>query len=191
MRFKTVLIIRILDLFFLTSLLIPILLLSIPLLIIGTCTFGNPLFFQERLGRNLKTFYIIKFRTLSTEFSKPSTFYNYIRLTGLDELPQFINILKGEMSLVGPRPIYPEYLDLMYGQELKRFEVLPGITGLAQVLGRNYLSWEEKFSRDILFVSNYSLRLYFKILMLTPFTLISFKDGKPNKLSKLRYKRAY
>jgi lipopolysaccharide/colanic/teichoic acid biosynthesis glycosyltransferase len=138
---------------------------------------GNPFFIQKRPGKNGEVFNIIKFKTMSDEkdlngkllpdHRRLSFFGKIIRKMSLDEIPQLINVLKGEMSLVGPRPLLPEYLSLYTMEQRKRHHVKPGITGWAQVNGRNALSWEEKFRFDIEYVDNISLGMDAKIILIT------------------------
>jgi len=106
-------------------------------------------------------------RSLLPDEQRITTVGKWLRTLSLDELPQFINVLKGEMSLVGPRPLLTEYLPLYNERQKRRHEVKPGITGWAQVNGRNAVSWEEKFELDVWYVDNWSLTLDFKILFLT------------------------
>lgn len=139
---------------------------------------GSPVFFrQTRPGRNGKPFQMIKFRTMLDavdEQGKPlpdsermTSFGQFLRSSSLDELPELWNVLKGDMSLVGPRPLLMEYLPLYSEQQYRRHEVRPGVTGWAQVNGRNALSWEDKFKLDVWYVDNRSLWLDLKILFLT------------------------
>ena len=138
---------------------------------------GNPFFLQKRPGKNGKIFQIIKFKTMRNERSNNGkllsdyerlTFLGKaLRKTSLDELPQLINVLKGEMSLVGPRPLLPEYLELYNEEQKRRHLVKPGITGWAQVNGRNALSWNEKFEYDVDYVHRVSPRLDAKIVLIT------------------------
>lgn len=138
---------------------------------------GKPFFFQLRPGKDGKLFTIVKFKTMNdkTDFEgnllpdaqRLTGLGKFIRATSLDELPQLINVLKGEMSLVGPRPLLPFYLDLYNDFQRRRNEVKPGITGWAQVNGRNSISWERKFELDVWYVDNISLWLDIKILFLT------------------------
>ncbi len=139
---------------------------------------GSPAFFrQKRPGKNGKPFELIKFRTmrdvLDTE-GKPlpdseriTPFGSFLRATSVDELPELVNVIKGDMSLVGPRPLLMEYLPLYSKEQYRRHEVKPGITGWAQVNGRNALSWEERFEHDIWYVDNRSFLLDLKILAMT------------------------
>ena len=138
---------------------------------------GNPFFLQRRPGRHGKIFKIIKFRTMTNQkdpqgnllpdYRRLTFMGKIVRKSSLDELPQLINVLKGDMSLVGPRPLLPEYLPLYSEEQQKRHEVKPGITGWAQVNGRNALSWEEKFRYDVEYVAHVSLKLDAKIVFST------------------------
>lgn len=139
---------------------------------------GGPIFFvQERIGMYNRPFKMYKFRTmrntkdssgnLLSDNERLTKFGKILRSTSLDELPEFFNILRGEMSLIGPRPLLPEYLPLYSGEQIKRHNVLPGLTGWAQVNGRNSISWTEKFELDVWYVENWSLKLDLKIFFLT------------------------
>lgn len=139
---------------------------------------GRPIFFvHERPGKDGKIFRMIKFRTmldmrdedgnLLPNEKRHTEFGMMLRSTSLDELPELINVLKGDMSLVGPRPLLVEYLPLYNEEQARRHEVKPGITGLAQVNGRNTISWKEKFKYDVWYVDNFSLILDIKILFKT------------------------
>ena len=136
-------------------------------------------FFQERTGIQGKPFRLIKFRTLKSIGSslEERRFWlgDFLRATSLDELPQLINVLKGEMSLIGPRPLPVEYLALMSDEQKKRHLVKPGITGWAQVNGRNAISWQEKFALDNYYVKHVSFLLDVKIVFKTIQLLLSFK----------------
>ncbi|WP_276527870.1 sugar transferase [Oceanobacillus picturae] len=135
------------------------------------------LFKQQRPGLHGKPFYVYKFRTMTDEKDANGELLpDYVRLTktgkvirklSLDELPQLFNVLKGDISLVGPRPLLMEYLDLYTQEQARRHEVKPGITGWAQVNGRNAISWEDKFELDVWYVDNRSFWLDIKILFLT------------------------
>lgn len=139
---------------------------------------GSPIFFRQvRPGMNGKTFEMIKFRTMTDacgddgrllpDIERLTKFGQWLRSTSLDELPELWNVLKGDMSLVGPRPLLIEYLPLYNSEQARRHEVRPGVTGWAQVNGRNAISWEEKFKLDVWYVNNHSLWLDVKILWLT------------------------
>lgn len=154
---------------------LPVILIIIVLLLLT----GHKRFFfvQKRVGLNERIFYLVKFRSM-TEEKDPSgkllpdakrltKFGVALRKTSLDELPQLLNVLKGDMSLIGPRPLLPEYLPLYNEQQKKRHLVSPGITGWAQVNGRNVISWEEKFDLDTWYVSHQSFALDMKIFFLT------------------------
>jgi len=148
---------------------------------------GSPIFFkQARPGLNRKIFNMYKFRTMTNECDKDGNilsdmfrltkFGKFLRSTSLDELPGLWNVLKGDMSLVGPRPLLVEYLPLYSEKQSRRHEVRPGITGWAQVNGRNTISWTEKFDLDVWYVDNQSIWLDVKILWLTLKKVIS-RDG--------------
>lgn len=138
---------------------------------------GPVLFKQERPGLNKKIFMMYKFRTMTDERDESGELLpNHIRLTkfgkilrstSLDELPELINILKGDMSIIGPRPLLIEYLPLYNTHQQRRHDVRPGLSGLAQVNGRNTISWEEKFEYDVKYVENISFLLDFKIVFQT------------------------
>ncbi|WP_339611201.1 sugar transferase [uncultured Planktosalinus sp.] len=138
---------------------------------------GQPFFFQRRPGKGERIFSIIKFKTMSDKKNTQGNLLpdaerltavgKLVRKTSLDEIPQLINVLKGEMSLVGPRPLLPEYLPLYNEEQKKRHHVKPGITGWAQVNGRNAISWEQKFALDVWYVENQNFLLDLKILFLT------------------------
>ena len=138
---------------------------------------GKPFFFQERPGQFKKPFYIIKFKTMTDEKDaegnllpdnlRITKFGGWVRKLSIDELPQLINVLKGEMSLVGPRPLLFKYMPLYTTEQLRRHEVRPGITGWAQVNGRNSISWTQKFSLDVEYVDKVSFLMDCKILLLT------------------------
>ena len=139
---------------------------------------GRPIFFrQTRPGLNGRPFQMVKFRTMTDERApdgqlfpdavRLTPFGRFLRASSLDELPELWNVLKGDMSLVGPRPLLMEYLPLYSSEQARRHEVRPGITGWAQVNGRNALSWEEKFKLDVWYVDNRTLWLDIKILWMT------------------------
>ncbi len=148
---------------------------------------GWPVFYiQERPGRNGKPFNIIKFRTMTNKCDdhgnllpdqeRTTTIGRFIRKASLDELPEFFNVLKGDMSLVGPRPLLIKYLPYFTERERKRHNVKPGITGLAQVNGRNLLSWDMRLEMDVTYVENMSFWLDVRILFLTIINVIAQKD---------------
>ena len=138
---------------------------------------GSPFFYQIRPGKNEKLFKIIKFKTMNDKKDKNGKLLpdverltrvgQLIRNLSLDEIPQLINVMKGDMSIVGPRPLLQQYLPLYNQQQKKRHLVKPGITGWAQVNGRNAISWQEKFNFDIWYVNHQSFKLDLKILWLT------------------------
>jgi undecaprenyl phosphate N,N'-diacetylbacillosamine 1-phosphate transferase len=151
--------------------------LLIIIIILTLINHGSAFFIQARPGKNGKNFKVIKFKTMNDKtdaFGKLlpdkkrlTPVGKFIRSTSLDELPQMINVLRGDMSLVGPRPLLPKYLILYSEQQKRRHEVRPGITGWAQVNGRNAISWEQKFEYDVWYVDNLSFLLDVKILFLT------------------------
>ena len=134
-------------------------------------------FFQERPGRQGKIFKVIKFKTMSDERDafgnllsdkdRLTKIGKFVRSTSLDELPQLINVLKGDMALIGPRPLLPQYLPLYSEKQARRHEVRPGITGWAQINGRNAISWTQKFEYDVWYVDHLSFLLDLKIIFLT------------------------
>ncbi|MGJ1262796.1 sugar transferase [Sphingobacterium spiritivorum] len=138
---------------------------------------GKPFFFQSRPGINERIFKIIKFKTMNdkkdatgrllSDAERLTPIGNFVRKTSLDEIPQLINVLKGDMSLVGPRPLLVQYLPLYSDRQRRRHKVRPGITGWAQVNGRNAISWKQKFDYDVWYVDNLSLALDVKIFLLT------------------------
>lgn len=179
---------RILD-FILAFLLViifsPILLLVFLVLFLN---FNEPVFFlQVRVGLDNKLFSVYKFRTMksmptsdivdiSKDSSRLTIFGSFLRKTSLDELPQLFNVLNGDMSLVGPRPLLVEYLPLYNKIQARRHQIRPGITGWAQVNGRNTISWEKKFEYDVWYVDNCSFLLDIKILLYTIRKIIEAKD---------------
>ena len=161
---------------------------------------GSPIFFiQKRPGLREKMFSLIKFRTMNNKKDKNgnllddnkrlTVFGKWLRETSVDEIPTLINIIKGEMSFVGPRPLLKEYLNLYSEVERQRHLVNPGLTGLAQINGRNNISWKKKFEYDILYVNNISLFLDLKIFLLTFLKVIKREGINPkNKLNVERFK---
>ena len=144
---------------------------------------GFPVFFtQTRPGKNGNPFELHKFRTMkvirnqndriSADGDRITKFGNFLRRTSLDELPELFNVLKGEMSIVGPRPLLMQYLGRYSDEQSRRHEVLPGITGWAQINGRNAISWEEKFRLDVWYVDNWTFRLDFRIILQTIWKVI-------------------
>lgn len=160
---------------------VALLALALPLLVLMYLVrrkLGSPIFFRQvRPGLHGQPFEMIKFRTMTDargpdgawlpDAERLTPFGRWLRATSLDELPELWNVLKGDMSLVGPRPLLMEYLPLYTPEQARRHEVRPGITGWAQVNGRNAISWEEKFKLDVWYVDNRSLWLDIKILWLT------------------------
>ena len=138
---------------------------------------GNPFFTQKRPGKNERIFKLIKFRTMTNakdgngnllpDEKRLTGYGKLLRKTSIDELPELINILKGDMAIVGPRPLLVKYLPLYNERQKRRHEVRPGLTGYAQAYGRNSLTWEEKFEKDVYYVENASLWLDIKILFKT------------------------
>ena len=147
---------------------------------------GNPFFTQERPGKDGKIFKLVKFRSMNNKRDdrgellpdeKRLTYYGkFLRNTSFDELPELINILKGDMAIVGPRPLLVRYLTRYSKTQARRHEVRPGLTGLAQVNGRNAISWEEKFRYDVEYVDNLSLMLDIKIILMTVLKVVK-RDG--------------
>jgi undecaprenyl phosphate N,N'-diacetylbacillosamine 1-phosphate transferase len=151
---------------------------------------GSPFFFQRRPGINHQPFFVLKFKTMSelrnlngellSDADRLSSFGKLIRNYSLDEIPQLINVLKGDMSLVGPRPLLEEYLELYSEDQLKRHLVRPGITGWAQINGRNAISWEKKFELDLWYIEHLTFLLDIKILFVTLFNVIKGKGVSQN-----------
>ncbi|PFJ08212.1 sugar transferase [Bacillus cereus] len=158
-----------------------LLILSLPIIIVVILVrikLGSPIIFkQQRPGLYGKAFYLYKFRTMTdardnkgellADQVRLTSFGKFLRKYSLDELPQLINVVKGNLSLVGPRPLLMEYLPLYSNEQVKRHHVKPGITGWAQVNGRNAITWEKKFALDVWYVNNQSFLLDMKILFLT------------------------
>lgn len=177
---------RFFDLFF--SFFILFLTLPITIIIFSFLLFNNlgiPFFAQTRPGKNCKLFKLIKFKTMNDkkDFSgqllpdeiRLTKIGSLIRKTSLDEIPQLINVIKGEMSLIGPRPLLVEYIPLYNKKQLRRHEVKPGLTGWAQVNGRNSLSWEKKFELDVWYVDNIGFLIDIKIFILTIYNIFLAK----------------
>jgi undecaprenyl phosphate N,N'-diacetylbacillosamine 1-phosphate transferase len=164
-------------------------------LIIGIVLFidsGLPiLFFQLRPGLNSKLFTIIKFRTMNFNKTKPhsSKIQKLLRLTSLDEIPQFFNVLNGDMSLIGPRPLITEYLSFYSKRQSKRQNIKPGITGLAQINGRNSSSWNKKFAYDLWYVKNVSFLIDLKIILYTVIAIFNFKNSDFRKNKNIKFKK--
>ncbi|MCG9970413.1 sugar transferase [Christiangramia crocea] len=152
-------------------------LLILIILLLALANKGKPFFFQKRPGKFGRNFKIVKFKTMTDETDENGNLLSdsvrltyigkVIRKTSIDEIPQLINVLKGDMSIIGPRPLLPEYLALYNEKQMKRHDVKPGITGWAQVNGRNTISWTQKFEYDVWYVENQSFFLDLKILFQT------------------------
>jgi lipopolysaccharide/colanic/teichoic acid biosynthesis glycosyltransferase len=147
---------------------------------------GKPFFFQSRPGKNERIFKIIKFKTMNDkryadgsllpDADRLTKVGSFVRKTSLDEIPQLLNVLKGDMSLIGPRPLLVEYLPLYSEEQKRQHEVRPGITGWAQVNGRNAISWQEKFKLDVWYIDNITFILDIKIIYLTLLKVLK-RDG--------------
>lgn len=143
-------------------------------------------FFQERPGKNAKIFKVIKFKTMTDERDAEGNLLpdeqrltkvgKFVRSTSIDELPQLINVLKGDMALIGPRPLLPQYLPLYSPEQARRHEVRPGISGWAQCHGRNAISWSEKFKLDVWYVDHVSLLTDLKVIFITIKNVLMRKD---------------
>lgn len=153
------------------------------LIVVGTFVMkGNPFFTQQRPGKDERIFKLIKFRTMTNAKDKDGNllpdadrltkYGEFLRNTSLDELPELINILKGDMSVIGPRPLLVEYIPRYNAHQHRRHEVRPGLSGWAQVNGRNTVSWEDKFEMDVEYVDNYNLVMDIKILFMTVFNVL-------------------
>ena len=151
--------------------------LGVLCLLLAIANNGKPFFFQARPGKNGRIFRIVKFKTMNDrrdasgnllpDADRLTPVGRLVRKTSLDEIPQLINVLKGDMSLIGPRPLLVEYLPLYSPEQARRHEVRPGITGWAQVNGRNTISWQQKFACDVWYVDHLSFALDVKILFMT------------------------
>lgn len=170
---------------FLVIILSPVMLIAAILIAVNRD--GPILFKQERPGKDGKIFTVYKFRTMSTmlrdkngnelsDFDRMTKIGKILRKTSVDELPQLFNIIKGEMSFIGPRPLLKEYLELYSPEQMRRHNVLPGISGWAQVNGRNTLTWDEKFAYDVYYVDHYSFKMDLKIFIKTIENVVS-QDG--------------
>lgn len=170
---------------FLVIILSPVMLIAAILIAVNRD--GPILFKQERPGKDGKLFTVYKFRTMSTmlrdkngnelsDFDRMTKIGKILRKTSVDELPQLFNIIKGEMSFIGPRPLLKEYLELYSPEQMRRHDVLPGISGWAQVNGRNTLTWDEKFAYDVYYVDHYSFKMDLKIFIKTIENVVS-QDG--------------
>lgn len=147
---------------------------------------GNPFFTQYRPGKNEKIFKLIKFRTMNNKKDKNgkllsdekrlTKYGKTLRSTSLDELPELVNIIKGDMSVIGPRPLLVKYLSFYSEEQKHRHDVKPGLTGLAQVNGRNSISWEDKFAYDLKYINNQSFKVDF-IIILNTVKKVFIKDG--------------
>ncbi len=156
------------------------------IIILSISNNGKPFFYQRRTGKHGKLFTIIKLKTMTDKtdangellpaLERVTKTGDICRKYSLDEIPQLLNILKGDMSLIGPRPLLPEYLEHYNKEQNRRHEVMPGITGWAQINGRNTISWEEKFKLDVYYVDNQSFLLDLKILWLTFYKVIKRSD---------------
>ena len=155
--------------------LFPVFVVVVVLLIIANA--GKPFFLQRRPGKNGEIYKVIKFKTMNDRKGKDGELLSdaerltaigrFVRKTSLDEIPQLLNVIKGDMALVGPRPLLEEYLPLYSEEQMHRHDVRPGITGWAQVNGRNAISWQQKFAYDVWYVNNISFALDIRILLLT------------------------
>ncbi len=164
---------------------------------------GPILFKQKRPGKNGKIFTVYKFRTMSTrqcdengrelsDFERMTKIGRFLRKTSVDELPQLFNIVKGEMSFIGPRPLLTEYLELYSPEQMRRHEVLPGISGWAQVNGRNTLTWDEKFAYDVYYVDHCGVLMDIKIFIKTVENVIcqnGINSGNENTMEKFKGNR--
>ena len=177
--------------------LIPVSFVTVIMLFVANS--GAPFFVQKRPGKNERLFKIIKFRTMNSgknangdllpDAQRLTVVGKFIRSTSIDEIPQLINVIKGEMSLVGPRPLLPEYLPLYNSFQRQRHNVKPGITGYAQVNGRNVISWDKKFELDNYYVKKISFVLDCKIILKTISKVFNRRDiNTINKATTERFK---
>ena len=178
---------RIIDLMLTGVLSLPLILVLVPTALLVRYLLGSPILFkQTRPGLHGKPFTLFKFRSMTDDRDsncnllpdedRCPAFGRFLRSTSLDELPEVWNVLKGEMSFVGPRPLMMEYLERYNAEQARRHDVLPGITGWAQINGRNAISWPDKFKLDVWYVDHYSLWLDIKILWLTAVKVL-MRDG--------------
>jgi len=147
---------------------------------------GNPFFFQKRPGKDVKVFKIIKFKNMTDQkdasgkllpdSERLTSIGKWVRKYSLDELPQLINVLIGDMAFVGPRPLLIKYLPYYTEEEHKRHQVRPGITGLAQISGRNYLNWDDRLKKDVWYVEQLSFKLDLEIMIKTVKNVLTSKD---------------
>ena len=169
---------RLLDIIISATVLIVLSPLMIIIYVLILINLGSPAFFvQERVGKDNKVFKMIKFRTMKdardkngnllSDNERVTKFGRFLRSFSLDELPELINIIKGDMSLVGPRALLVQYLECYNDEQIRRHDVLPGLTGWAQINGRNSITWSEKFKLDVWYVDNWSFWLDIKIFFLT------------------------
>ncbi len=174
---------RILDLIITIPALVLVSAVLTPLAVLVRAKLGSPILFrQQRPGLHGKPFIVYKFRTMTdaqdgdgyllADAERLTAFGRFLRSTSLDELPELFNVLKGDMSLVGPRPLLMQYLDRYTPEQARRHEVQPGLTGWAQVNGRNALTWEQKFALDVWYVDHISLCLDLKIIALTVWKIV-------------------
>lgn len=157
------------------------------LAVLVRCKLGSPILFkQERPGRNEKIFTLCKFRTMTDKRDEEGNllpdserlpkFGKILRATSLDELPELFNILKGDMSIIGPRPLLVSYLPYYTKEESLRHKVRPGLTGLAQVSGRNFIDWDRRLAKDVEYVNNLSFAMDMRVLLLTVRTVLGHSD---------------
>lgn len=167
-------------------------------IVLSVSNSGSPFFLQKRPGKNERIFTIIKFKTMNDkkdihgkllpDSERLTPVGRFVRSTSLDELPQLLNVVKGDMSFVGPRPLLPQYLPLYNDLQKQRHNVKPGITGWAQVNGRNAISWQQKFEYDVWYVKNQSFYLDIRILLKTVLKVIKKEDiNKAGEASMTRF----